>query len=198
MVAFGGAVFTIVALLLSAIGMMEALNGDKSGTAIGLTVLGFVLALSAGIAAGWFINLIKRIAFMAVGGLAGFFLGFLTYSMLILQFYQATWLYVLILVIFVGLGAFVVYKKDKAIIVYLTAFLGAYALIRGISVFAGGYINELTLFEQIMDGTFDPATITWQFWMYVASFIVTTIIGVVVQKKLKYDEHEHEGYEKVY
>jgi hypothetical protein len=145
MAAFGGAVFTIAALLLSAIGMMKALDGDKSGKAIGLTILGFALALAAGIAAGWFINKIKRIAFMAVGGLAGFFVGFLFYTVLILKFYQATWLYVTILVVFIGLGAFIVFKKDKAIIVYLTAFLGGYALIRGISVFAGGYINEMTL-----------------------------------------------------
>jgi hypothetical protein len=49
-----------------------------------------------------------------------------------------------------------------------------------------------------MAGTFDPSTVQWQFWMYIASFVVTTVLGVVVQKKLKYDEHNHEGYEKVY
>ncbi len=104
----------------------------------------------------------------------------------------------LILVIFISMGAFLVYKYDKKVIVYLTAFLGGYALIRGIAVFAGGYVNEITLAGQIMDGTFDPASMQWQFWMYIGSFVVTAIIGVVVQKKLGYDNRVYEGYEKVY
>jgi hypothetical protein len=135
---------------------------------------------------------------MAVGGLAGFFIGFLLYSVLILKFYQATWLYVLILVVCIALGAFVVYRYDKAIIIYLTAFLGGYALIRGISVFAGGYVNEMTLAQQIMDGTFNPNEMTWQFWMYIGSFVVTTIVGVIVQRKYGRDQAWYADYVKVY
>jgi len=159
--AFAGAAFLVVVLVLSAIGAMNALNGAKSGGAIAMTVVSFIIALAAAVFAGWFIHKIKRIAFMAVGGLAGFVVGFLLYTILFVQLYQAVWLYVTLLIVGVALGAFLVYKYDKTIIVYLTAFLGAYALVRGISVFAGGYINEMTLFGQITSGTFDAAAFPW-------------------------------------
>jgi len=41
---------------------------------------------------------------------------------------------------------FLSWRFDKALIVYLTAFMGSYSFIRGISMFAGKFPNEIALY----------------------------------------------------
>lgn len=41
------------------------------------------------------------------------------------------------------IGAYVGAKWANAVIIYSTAFLGSYGFVRGISLYVGGFINEL-------------------------------------------------------
>jgi len=103
-----------------------------------------------------------------------------------------------LLILSIGLAVvagFFAWKFDKVIIVYLTAAIGGYALVRGVSIFAGNFPNEITTYQQIMAGTF---VLSNYFYIYLASIIVATIVGIVVQWKLGYHEHKHDDdYHKI-
>lgn len=94
-----------------------------------------------------------------------------------------------------GLLAFLAYRYDRHIQVYVTAFMGAYAFVRGISMFAGNFPNEITTFTSIIAGTF---TLSSYFYIYMGSFVVLFLIGVIVQRKLGFHLHksDDEGYTK--
>ena len=81
-----------------------------------------------------------------MGGIAGFFLGFTLYNFLFALWLKNT---VLLAVSSVGGAAilgYVSYVYERRLISILTAILGAYALIRGIAVFAGKYPNEIMIY----------------------------------------------------
>ena len=84
-----------------------------------------------------------------LGSVGGFFLAVLTYGLIFAQFLTNPWFVWIFLVIGAVGGFYIVFKFKKVIIVQLTAVVGAYSLIRGVSLIAGGFISEYTLFEQI-------------------------------------------------
>lgn len=68
----------------------------------------------------------------------------------------------------------------------LTALVGAYALIRSISLIAGGFISEYTLMTQIKSGKFE--LYNW-FYLYMAGFAAIAVGGTYWQW--------HKGYNKL-
>ena len=138
----------------------------------------------------------RRIGASILGAVGGFFLGFVLFNLVF-----AKWCDSLVLLIIIAFGlailvGFVAYKWDKLIIVYLTAFVGAYALVRGVSLFAGNFPNEITSFQEIVAGTF---VLSNYFYIYLAAFAVTTLIGSIVQRKLGFHESHHvDDYYKMY
>ena len=83
-------------------------------------------------------------------------------------------------------GAYLAYKFEGEIIVQLTAVVGSYALIRGISLVAGGFISEYTLMEQIKLGEFQ---LPGFFYLYLAAFVALAVGGTYWQW--------HKGYNKL-
>lgn len=82
------------------------------------------------------------------------------------------------------------WKYGNHLIVYATAFLGAYAFVRGISILVGKYPNEVTLYGQIATGTFSG--LESEFYFYLAGIIVLGGIGCLVQFKRGYDQQSEE------
>lgn len=116
-----------------------------------MTVLAFVISLAAACGVAYF--LFSAIIFGAVvmGGIGGFFVGFALYN---LAFHWTNSLAALIIISF-GLAivaAFLAYKFFDEIVVFGTALIGAYIFIRGISIFAGHYPNEVMIFKQLREG----------------------------------------------
>lgn len=64
-----------------------------------------------------------------------------------------------------------------------TSLLGSYMLVRGVSVFVGHFPNEMTLIEQIKNGTI-PKT-EWQLWAYLAVMLIIFIASLAVQWKTR-------------
>lgn len=192
----GGVTFLVCLLFCSIFGLLVALDKGKeaSGGEIALAILSFVVSGGLGVLAGIFIKAVRRYGLMLLGGTAGFFLGFLLYTFVFAQW--AKTVYLLGFLCFVGflLGAYLTYKFDKTLIVYLTAFIGAYSLIRGISMFAGKYPNEIFIYQQLSNGAFDG--LTWEFYAYFASMVVTGVLGVLHQRHKGYHEHHHDDYYK--
>jgi hypothetical protein len=195
----GAITFMVILLLASVLGALKALdkNRDPTGGQIAATVASFVVALALAIFAGWFIKKIRRIGFTLLGAAAGFFGGFLLYTFVFIQWLENTYVLFTICFIMAFVGGFLVWKFGKHIIVYMTAFLGAYAFVRGISIWAGHFPNEIALYGQISSGTFEG--LEPQFYGYLAGIVVLGICGVIFQFKKGYHEHhqEEDGYTKI-
>lgn len=195
----GGLTFVVVILIASALGGLRALEekSAKSGAKIATAVFCFILALAVAIFVGWFVKKARRIGGTILGFAAGFFLGFTLYNLVFAQWIQHVALLVVLAFGFAIVGAFVAWKFGQAVIVYLTAFVGAYALVRGVSVFAGHFPNEITLFQELSAGTF---TFENAFYGYLFGFAVLTIVGIFTQHKLGYHTYNHgddDGYAKI-
>lgn len=194
----GGATFLVLLVILSVFGALKALetNSSRSAGQIAVCILSFVAAAAVAIFVGWFVKKARRIGGAILGAVAGFVLGFILYNLVFAQWWNN--IACLIIVSF-GLcfaGGFAAWKWDKLIIVYLTAFIGGYALVRGVAVFAGNFPNEITTFQEIIAGTF---VLNNYFYYYLGSFAVVTFVGIITQFKLGYHEHHHDsdGYNKI-
>ena len=70
-------------------------------------------------------------------------------------------------------------------------------LVRGVSLFLGGYPNEFTLISDINNG---KKKYPWQIWLYLGFMIVVALVGAFVQfrftaRKKKTDKYDY--YSKV-
>lgn len=64
----------------------------------------------------------------------------------------------------------------------MTAFIGSYGFVRGISLYAGGFINEMDVVEHA-DKAMKDVEVT--FGLYILGILVLFGIGVLVQNKQK-------------
>jgi len=91
-----------------------------------------------------------------------------------------------------GLGAiaaFFCFKERDHLAILTTALLGAYAFVRGISVFVGDYPNEIQMYQDIENNT---ATYSYAFIGYLAAMAVLFVLGTIYQEKTHrhhVDEH---------
>lgn len=69
-----------------------------------------------------------------------------------------------------------------------TSLIGSYAVVRGASAFIGHFPDEVTIIEQIKNGT-APKT-SWQFWVYLIAICVLFIIGFFIQWKCRPERNE--------
>ncbi len=197
--AVAGITFLVVLLLASVLGALKALDKSRepTGGQIASTVIAFILAIALAVFAGWFINKIRRIGFTLLGATGGFFGGFLFYSLVFIKWLENT--YVLFTICFLSAlaGGYLVWKFGKHIVVYVTAFLGAYAFVRGISIWAGHFPNEVALYGQISSGTFSG--LEPEFYGYLAGIAVLGVLGCVHQFKKGYHQQADadEDYQKL-
>lgn len=185
----GLATFTIVAVLLSAVGAFKALGSQGTGGAgaglIFLAIIAFLAAAAIALFAAWFVKKTDRIAMGVIGGVTGFFLANLAYGLLFAQF-KIVWLAYVLFFLGTAGGAYLAFKHEQKIVVQLTAVVGAYSLVRGIIMLTGSdYPNEFTMISQMKSGNFEfPNT----FYAWLAFMVVMAIAGTAFQW--------HKGYEK--
>ena len=131
----------------------------------------------------------QKIAATVLAGAVGFFVGTTIYN---LAFFWVANVYVLIAfdIVFVLLFAFLTWRYFEKILIFGTAFIGAYSLVRGISLFAGHFPNEVEIFQQLSAGI--KPTLDAFFYIYLASILVVFIAGVVVQKRFTARDVEDE------
>ena len=148
-------------------------------------ILGIIFVLANGL--GFVCVKFRRwgLAFLAAWG--GVMLGFALTTAVFISSHAAQW------AIWIGFGAlgflFTFYTEKKAIII-LTAFIGSYSLIRGISLYAGGFPNEIDLARQINSGmSFEQ--FPKAFYGYLSGIVVLWILAAWFQFK-------HEVEDKLY
>ena len=171
--------FFAVLLLGSVTGALKALDVNVKPTAgpVALAVFVFVVALALAVFVGWFIKKIERVGITLLGAAAGFLGGFLLYSLVFIQFIQSTPLLIAIVLVGAIVVGFLTWRYQMVLIVYLSAFLGAYAFVRGISTFAGHFPSEVVLYGQISSGAFPG--LEWQFYLYLAAIALLGVAGAV-------------------
>ncbi len=104
------------------------------------------------------------------------------------------YVFLIVMAIVGGVLGFVLYNHA---LIISTSIIGSYMFIRGISLYAGGFPNEMLIIEQIKNNQISdfPAT----FWAYFAGFVVLTIGMIVTQYKMfnKMDEKDKHPYHRL-
>ena len=149
-------------------------GGALAGIFVGL-LLAWAIKVGAAILAGW-------------GGLC---LALILNESILYRF-GAEWLFwtsIVIIMVACAVAAFFIF--DVAVVM-ATVTLGAYAMVRGVSAYAGHYYNEVTMAEMLKDGLLDD--IDPYYWIYVGGFVVAMLLGSLVQcKRLNRIKREKEA-----
>jgi hypothetical protein len=183
--------FFVVAMIMDTFGgfnVMKVKQALKAGP-IAFALFSFVLAAAAGFLAGFVVKKTARIAKGILGCVVGVFIGFLIYGLLLGQIFpSAVWLYIATEVVCFIAGGILVYRYEKVILLQLTAIIGAYTIVRGISLIAGGFPSEFSVIGEMASGTF---VIPGTFYAYLAGFIALAVGGTIFQVKKEFGKHLH-------
>jgi Domain of unknown function (DUF4203) len=181
--------FLVVSMLASAFGGFKVLETSAHVTTgrVVAALFSFAIAGAAAFVAGWFVKKTAKIAVGVLGGIGGFFAAFLLYSLIFAKFVtESTWLLWLTMFIGVAGGAYLAYRFKQNILIQLTAVVGAYTLIRGIALIAGGYPNEFEMMAEMKSGNFKLEN---TFYAYLAGFVALAVGGTFFQYKKGYNKH---------
>lgn len=141
---------------------------------------------------GYFVTKYKKIALPIVLGVStGIVLSQLIYITILSYIHinpnVLKYLTMAILIIVLGVLS---YFLLNILLILCTAFIGAYAFIRGISLFAGGFPNETTIMNYIEEGEYEALKnlLNWKVYVYFAAIIIAFVLGAIVQFKLGKDK----------
>ena len=151
-VAAGGIGFLMLMLLFSLFGMLDALSvSNPSGGKIALTVVAFILGIAGGIGIGLLFFKLERLGAAILAGAFGFFVGSTLYNLALFWAYNV-YVYFAFSIIIALVFAFLAWRYFENILIFGTAFFGAYVLVRGISMFAGHFPSEIEIISQLSNG----------------------------------------------
>jgi len=138
------------------------------------------IAVILGSIAGYFLTKLVRIGVTALGTWVGVIISLLVHEAFMYTLHQQ-WLFWLMVIGFGIVFGGVSYWKYKLILMVATAFIGSYFMVRGVSLYIGGYPNEFTLINMAQTG---QLAIHWAFYLYLGFIVVLTAGGVFVQQKI--------------
>jgi len=148
----------------------------------------FLVAILPSLGVGWLILKAEKVGVFLLGAWLGVLGGFILYDALISHFKPGTAvLYVVIGVCGVAAGAIGVWL-EKAIVIFSTSFLGAYATVRAVGQLIGDYPNEFMVVQNI-EQTGSP-DVGWQFYVYMVMIFLLAVFGCVFQYKTKKEEDD--------
>lgn len=124
--------------------------------------------------AGWFSIKFRKQGISILAGVAGAMIGFIIARTFAVGSKAAYWT---IVASSGGILAVIAYYVEKQTIMFVTAFTGSYFMIRGVSVYAGGFPNEVDLQEDITNGSMDWNSFDKSFYGYLAGIFVLTILS---------------------
>jgi hypothetical protein len=135
-----------------------------------------------GILAGVFIGKKRKWGIAVVGAFGGVMLGLLLTTIFGSMINNAVVYYLIIASC--GILAFIIaFKVEKFVMIISTSFIGSYFIVRGISMYAGGFPNETQLHTMVRDGLVDWSSFPKIFFAYLAGIVVLTIGTTIFQWK---------------
>ncbi len=180
-------------VVCSVFGWLEYLDDDDEEI---LPLIGSIAAaVLLAVLIGWLLTKMIPLAVIFLGAIIGVFVGFTLYEVLLAGWLNHIALLVLVVAGFSILGAWLSGKYRDEIMIYGTAFIGAYALIRGVGFFIGNFPNETLLIQEIAQGL--QPTLDYYFYGYLVAIIIFTIIGAKYQIKVRDEDDMEDAYKKV-
>jgi len=191
MVGFGGAM-----LIFSSFGMVDYLDPFTVEGSIGMVILAFVLSILVGGILGailYFFAISVGLYFLA--SVVGVFLGVMVYNTFF-NFLFNIWVFVILVLAGVILMIVLTFLLKDFILIVVTASLGSYICVRGVSLIIGGYPSEMEMFQAYSNGI--PLDFEMTFYIYLAGMALLFLLGYCFQNKEKNDEEENkDGYQKL-
>lgn len=171
----------VLAFLVIVLFLFEIWTGPESPSYKGYVIVAFAVII--GIMFGFLVAAVASVAIVVSGAILGFFLSSFLYS---LAFYTiaskpANLLLYNTLAVGLVVGSIAGYEFQDTILILSCSFTGAYLLVRGVSVFLGGFPSELTLSASNQEGTDSPTLV---YYGYLAAVLILTAAGILVQRKL--------------
>lgn len=144
--------------------------------------------------AGYFVfKYHDKVLALITGGVSGFFIGEFLYNLFGNRI-EVNGIIINIVFVVVAIGVMIAisYFFKKFIIIFSTSFIGAYIFIRGISLLAGSFPDEVTVMD--LNGKEEPEQLkellTWQVYVYLAAILITTGLSIYLQYKFNKDKGE--------
>jgi len=160
-----------------------------SGCAEWIIWVMFAVGIILGCTAGYFtFKYHDKVMALLTGGISGFFIGQFLYNLFGNQIpleVNGVVINIIFVVISIGVMIAIAIFFKKFIVIFATSFIGAYCFIRGISLFAGGFPDEI----KVMDLRGEDETeqlkklLTWKVYVYLAAMVVTTALAIYAQYK---------------
>jgi len=139
------------------------------------------ISIVLGIIVGMLLVKFNKFAAAVIGAWAGYILG-LFLNDLALWPIGLAWVFWLVNIGCAIVCAVLAYNFFNPAVILGTAFIGAYALMRGIGMYAGGFQNEYTIATEIGSGAAD--NILWTTYAYLVGILIMFIVGSIVQFKM--------------
>jgi hypothetical protein len=139
-----------------------------------------VLIAIVGAIVGGLLVKYRKLGISILAGWGGAMLGVLLTSIF---FAGSTAVYWIIIIGCAIVFAVAAYFLEKVMIQLITSFIGSYFLIRGISLFAGGFPNEIELHEQIASHAVDWSTMDKAIYGYMTGIVLLTGLSFYFQRK---------------
>mmetsp|Transcript_35880 Transcript_35880/g.55076 ORF Transcript_35880/g.55076 Transcript_35880/m.55076 type:complete len:207 (-) Transcript_35880:105-725(-) len=165
----------VVSFILSAFFLMLTIYSifgeNERKEWVNWTVLGGCLI--AGAVIGTFMVKFLKFGIALLGAFAGISLGLLLSSSIQIS---NGWIFWAILIGFGGLTALLTFKLRDHILIFSTALLGSFLLVRGVGFYAGNYPSPFELRKEIQAGAWDA--VPTSFYIYLGCNIVVFLMGV--------------------
>lgn len=144
-----------------------------------------LIAILIGGAVGYISTSLPKIGFMCLGFWIGFILGFIVNNLFLykIQIDPPGLLLYVIMVMFGCIFALLSACLWRHIVIVGTSFLGAYLVIRSLSLYIGSYPNELSVPKQIKFQEIEY--VDWPFYIYFIFILFLTTMGMILQFRNK-------------
>lgn len=120
---------------------------------------------------------------MFIGVLLGIFVGVGLYNMFIYNFFEGNnilGIWLTLMVSAIGVSTLCMTFFDNAVI-FGSAVIGSYFFFRGVSVYAGGYPNEIVIYQDYVNNKMNEMPVS--FLVYSAMIVATAGMSVLYQMK---------------
>jgi hypothetical protein len=165
-----------------------------NGVSVAVLWVVFGCSLLLGLVGAYFIARYNKFVIgIVIGAFSGYVLGYLLYN---IAFKYIPGNQTLILWLTVGVCMIILavlsYFLFDHLIIITTSFIGAYAVIRGISFFAGEFPNEAYVIDLYKNEEYDQLKelLSWYVYLYIGCWAIAFGVGVFTQYKLKKDKDE--------
>ena len=136
--------------------------------------------LVGGLILGYIVMRARKYGIGLLAAWGGVMIGFVITTAFIIS---DTYVYWGILIACAAMCFFLAVKVEKSVIIMLTSFIGSYCLVRGISMYVGGFPNENDLHKEVSSGAVDWTTFDKKFYYYLGAIVILTIFSTTFQKK---------------